>query len=146
MTRQEAQIGREAMASVQTCFLLFLCGVFVLLFLLIYCYVLATMHCDLFVADLYLYLFLFCFCIINNLVGPQAPPSACTHKQKTHTHTYNERKCDAIKVNENEILIQYNVLRLGFSVAHNHYIHTYIGEYADKHTHTHAYSRTRQVF
>lgn len=89
MTRQEAQIGRKAMASVQTCFLLFLCDVFVLFFLLIYCYVLATMHCDLFVADLYLYLFLFCFCIINNLVGPQAPPSAGTHKQKTHTRTTN---------------------------------------------------------
>lgn len=139
MTRQEATIGRNSTAVFKLvfCFHMSCFRFFVSSYLL-----LCTRGVALRLIYCWFWLVLFCFCIINNLVGPQAPPSAGRHWKTKDTHIQHtqhkrsERKCDAIKVNENEILIQYNVLRLGFcSTQSFSYVQIYIGSHILKYTH-----------
>lgn len=59
MTRQEATIGRNSTAVLKLVFCFHMSCFRFFLFPLIYCYVLAALHCDLFIADFDLFYFVF---------------------------------------------------------------------------------------
>lgn len=93
-------------------------------FVLYFFFVCVCVVCHTFLLISFFLRFYFIFCIIKNLVGPLPQVQALVNKGK--------RKCELIKVNEIEFLIQYNVLGTGsVCIAYPHiYVYTEICTYA----------------